>query len=627
MLSTTSETNHLLGLILELLQGSSEVINFKTELNELLLDKEQYAHIRFLSYQSLSDISSWDYKQAFNQLLSQKDKVALELASRMVEKQGVTAFDRVTIQALLQYLSKLYPNSETESSSRSRVIGSKYFITQLITSFGMTDIKWFLNKLSKDIKCICEPDRHYHCYCKNGISKIIGRLLDRLFELDENFQDAELIWAWTKDLKFSDTISKEQSNSVRILHYNDSLRQKIQSMAFNNVNTQKEILDLRRYFSGYSYGHSGLHLSQKDILKLSDESFSLNNQALWGAFFHMHDIYNKEKGIDKLRSKMRVQASQKPEFMHEWAMKERSSREHLKRERRPRFRFERTRKSKQKKIVAKNLEHLKENRSLIESGQHMGWLRLFADHYLTEPNTVLEHVDDIDLPERALRNCVPFLEPSIPTLSELSQLASQSRRPEIIRILHAACLAIFRETGTLRSLSKMILQALKTDINMHYSDISQEESDAFESEVNRYLFITEKDLEEFVRTYIEPQLNVEGGHYSNVDWLRYKPEFTQLKSHLPIEWLIKFPNLRIHDVSTLFNLCVEFGDKHKLKKLINKRCNEIYKTPPITEEDLKKKEFWFIRSFFLLAMVMNMSGKNFDNALTHFSLLKILQVD
>lgn len=600
ILSTCSGTSqsHLLGLLLELLLGSSIVDNFETELDELLLNNNQSSHIRLLSHRNLVHIKSRDHKLPFNKLLNQKSEDSLIISSEMVEDLGVATFGKKLVQSLLQALANLYQLPDDTRKSRTTTIGSKYFITQLINSFSLADTKWFLDTITQDIKCTCDAKKDFQCHCKNGISKIVGRLLDRLFELDTKSLDATQVWRWTKKLQFNNHISSAQSYSVNTLQLEDRLRQTIQLLAFEPCNNREDILKQRRYFSSFSHGHSGLSLSQSDIKRLVDEAFVSDNVALWGCFYYSHNPYEKEKGTDRHRADMRLQASQKQAFMYEWAKQERSSKHYIKRDRISDSQSQRRRKTKQNKIRTQNRIDLEANRIAIESGRHWGWLKLFADYYLNDPEKLADHVDDPDLPEKALRNCISFIEASIPTLSDIAELECENKRFNVVIILHAACLAIFRDTGTIATLSKLVLQALKTDVNVSYTGVQNEERNAFESEVNHCLFKSDTDIEEFVRTYIEPQLGKEGAQYTKAEWLRYKPEFASLRSSLALEWLRKYPNMSLSDAGTLFNLCAEFGNPSELRELIEQRCREIFSIQSTIPERQKEKEFWFIRSFF-----------------------------
>jgi hypothetical protein len=84
-----------------------------------------------------------------------------------------------------------------------------------------------------------------------------------------------------------------------------------------------------------------------------------------------------------------------------------------------------------------------------------------------------------------------------------------------------------------------------------------------------------------------------------VDWLRYKPEFTFLKSHLPLEWLMQFPNMPLNALDSLFSLSAEYGNQQVLKDLIGGRCRYL-STGPLTPEGEELRKFWLIRSFFFI---------------------------
>ncbi|MGA5989252.1 hypothetical protein ACPB4A_26700, partial [Escherichia coli] len=76
---------------------------------------------------------------------------------------------------------------------REITIGDRYFIKNFIINLDYELVVNLLDKLSHDLYCTCKKE-HYDCYCRTGISKMIGVLLDRYFELETNSYDPQKIW-------------------------------------------------------------------------------------------------------------------------------------------------------------------------------------------------------------------------------------------------------------------------------------------------------------------------------------------------------------------------------------------------------------------------------------------------
>src|SRR5690606_7639346 len=228
----------------------------------------------------------------------------------------------------------------------------------------------------------------------------------------------------------------------------------------------------------------------------------------------------------------------------------------------------------------------------------------FANLTLHRPERIKEEFDDINLVKTSLKNCLPFIESYVPSLSELAkaQCSSTSYHSEVI--LYAACVQIFREHGSLEGIKLELLQALRTGIDMHHRAVSNEERDVLKIEVDRIIFPDSKSRLQFIKDYIEPQLTYNDCKYTQVSWLRYDDTFKEFQTSLPLEWLSKYSNISIDTTKILFDLSAQFCDKDKLKDLIVERCDELNKQLKKTTSNFEDQNsvliFWFIRAFFFL---------------------------
>ncbi|MFX5701019.1 hypothetical protein ABTE07_19310, partial [Acinetobacter baumannii] len=182
---------------------------------------------------------------------------------------------------------------------------------------------------------------------------------------------------------------------------------------------------------------------------------------------------------------------------------------------------------------------------------------------------------DENLVRNALKNCLPFIQSHVPSLSELAkaQCSSISYHSEVI--LYAACIQIFREHGSIEGVQLELLKALRTGIDMHYSAVSNEERDALKNEVDRILFPDSKSRLQFIKDYIEPQLTYSGCQHTQVSWLRYSDTFKEFQATLPLEWLHQYQDISIETTKTLFDLSAQFCDRNELNKLIVLRCEQL----------------------------------------------------
>tara|TARA_R110002167_G_scaffold366388_1_gene595663 strand:- start:510 stop:4526 length:4017 start_codon:yes stop_codon:yes gene_type:complete len=596
LIANKTRTSHLPELLLELLQSSNVNSMFEGVLESIALDSEISLSRRQLACINLVLIDDRNHCAAFDALLNEGGYDAINLATELVNKLSAKHFGRARLLSLLRAQSLLYSSSRVPLQRSTK---SKYFIKQMIGSFDDIEVvSGLLDELTKDLKCTCNAEHDFQCVCRGGVSKIIGRLLDRYFEIVNAPFDPVLVWTWMKALIFHSRPARDSSHAVSTLQSDDSLRQAIQLIAFKGLSDPDEIWNQRCYFLS-NHGHSGLFFQQADYLNIVGHAFITGNPVLWRTFYQDHSRYTQQKEPNQLRAIMRIHAGLKAEFMYEWARRTNQTKQQKKTDIIPRYRSDRQRKRRENRIHKENWRHLNNNRSLITEGRHFGWLRLFAENYLHKPGKLPIGVDDSALPETALRNCLPFIEPDLPTLSQLADLSTKNRGRDRVSILQAACLAIFQHSGSLSSISKHSLEVLKADDGVNHLDLDETEKHAFEAELNKCLFKSNADIEAFSRSYIEPQLAVSGDHYVHVDWFRYKPEFKHLCSTLPLEWLMRFPKMPFTAMGNLFSFCAEHGDQKGLKDLISKRCHDI-RNGSLGEVDENERKFWYIRSFFFI---------------------------
>ncbi|HCF7810711.1 TPA: hypothetical protein NIU16_002154 [Klebsiella pneumoniae] len=433
-------------------------------------------------------------------------------------------------------------------------------------------------------------------------------MVDRYFELAQAPFDPVRIWQWISNLNFHHQCQADQSKSVQVLRENETLRQGIIAYVFGPLTDRKEILNLRvEKFAGHLHSHSGLHLWRKDYKFLIDLAFKTDNVDLWASFLVNHQRYKnkEEQGPDDLRAQMRQHALSKPVFMREWARfnngMKLSEQEHLF----WRFRHNRSMKRhdrKRREIHARNIKFVSENKEIIERGRHWGCLVRFAELVLMDPAKIELEFGDEKLVRAALRNCLDFITPEVPTLPELAALQCESKYRHSETVLYAACLEILRAEGNLECVNIELLTALRTNIHMGYNSVSTEERDALQAEVDRLIFPDSESAEKYLRQYVEPQLAQPCPH-PEIWMLSGEEVFCHSRAQLSIEWLRRFTDLSLDSADILFEIAAQYGDREDLKEVITERCSDMMSGwPNLTEnEDIERKRiFWLVREFYFL---------------------------
>ena len=597
LLTGKEENGHLRGLLLELLEGSGAIPQLEPELRVLMLDPDCSTNTRVSAHRCLISMPEHDHAADCKALISEGSKYSLNIAAKLFQTFGVAKLGRGDLLDLFRKSADLYPG---RNDRREREIGSRYFVQQLVRTLDLEDVEWLLGQLTNGLQCTCGAKAAHDCDCRNGVSKIVGFLLDRYFELRNGPYDPAKVWGWIGNLNFHGQMSAERSTAVHVLQTDHQLRQGIQRLVLGHLTDRQEVWDTR--FNSFEFqSHSGLHFRPDDWKAMADYAFETDNPGLWSDFVATHNPHRNadERGPDDLRRHMREQAREKPVFMREWAKRNRAWEASRREWRELRYGPVSRRKRRERVVAEQNAAHFREQRDLIEGGKHWGWLARFGDYYLIQPDKLPEIVEDVKIAENALRNCFGFLKAHVPSLEQLA-LGNGS---QVARVLYAACLVVFRDVGHLGEIDRAVLRAVKTDLG-GYNGVDEEESRQFEEEINRRIFPSHEDIEKFLRAYVEPQLE-QGAEAQHTDagWLQYKEEFAPLRELLPFEWLQSFPVQSLSTMSTLFDLSANYSNRTELQNLIVQRCDEFLTSWPekTDDEDLEKRRiFWFLRHLFFI---------------------------
>lgn len=585
-------------LLLELLKGTDAAEKLTDLLTAILLDSNQDEYQRIRAARVLLGNSTFENKKAFDALLAEGSHQAMEIASELFEFGHEKHFSLNDGNRLLHSISENCFKSGPDSYD---VRTSRYFITLLIRVFDANALVSLLDALSDGLTCSCDTKELYRCDCRYGRSYLIGKLLDRLFELGEHTLNAEQIWGWLQNVRYPYGRSENSSSAILVLQTDDELRRAVHQLAFGKLNDRDVIFNLQ--FSTFSGpGHSGLSFRMGDYEALTDYAFEHDNDLLWSCFIEHHRRYEKKNTQNPYRAHMRKQALEKPAFLKRWALAQRPQNEHFTKSRRRSWRRSaRMRKQDriQNEIRQKNQEHFDENRSQIEAGQHWGWLEIFGRSYLSGHTEALPDMSDEEFHIRALCNSFGFLQPHIPPLEKI---ASEDGRFMIVTVAHAACLAYYRKNGMLSGIERSILEAVRTDANVFYQGGDSEDLSAFRNELEVEIWNTTEDVESFARRYIEPQVANPEREYTQVDWLLSKQQFEPLREKLAIEWMQRYPHMHLNSMSKLFDFAYISSDYEWLETYINNRLADLENMNPTDKQCDRWKaayNFWHLRKFFI----------------------------
>jgi len=594
---------HLRDLILELLAGSPAIKQLKNELRQLALTPDESESTRLLASRCLLESIDHNHHADLAVLIFEASHTSLRMVAEAIETLGLETFKLTYLAGFFRVCTNLYPCHEEH---RERTIGARYFVKRFIAGLDLATIEWLLNELTKDLACKCGK-KAYECDCRNGISKIVGSMLDRYFDLAKPPFDPIRVWRWIGNLNFHENKSADQSKTVQVLQKDDALRQEIIGHVFGKLTDRGQIFQTK--IDKFDWrSHSGLSFHTDDYQFIVDLAFESDNPDLWASFLAHHKFHrNKEsRGTDSLRRHMREQALEKPLFMREWARANSAEAQFQREHGMMRFRHSRRVKRRLRKednIRAANIKYVQNNRELVEGGRHWRCLVRFAELVLMEPDKIEHEFGDETIVRNALRNCLDFIAPHVPDLLGLAKLQCDSKYQHSETILYAACLEIMRFKGNLKDIDLPLLKALRTNISMGYSAVSEEDREPLKTEIDRLIFPDTASAEAFLRQYVEPQLAQSECSHPEVGLLRYDEAFSHSRAALSVEWLRRFDELALGPIDTLFEVAARYGNREDLKKIIAERCTEFmsnWPNPTGSEDIEQKRTFWLVRAWYFL---------------------------
>lgn len=598
ILRDNSNRSNLRGLVVELLSGSGQANLFVDDLSKIVLDQTENEYFRTLCVEAILSAENYNCLNLFNNLVAQAVHSSYELAALLLGSRGVLSFGRELTKDFLNKLAALYP-----AHYIPREYGKREFIKTLIRSFNLEDVQWLLDELSSGITCDCSAKAKYDCECRVGISKVMGALLDRYFELATDPTFPSDIWRWTRNLIFKHSCTPSQSKAVETLRSNNELRRAVHVIALEDPQNPDELFDLRVKLSGRLV-HSGLQFTQDDIDHAVQHAYETKNVLLWGCFYPYHDLYSNQRGPNKLRRIMKLHASENPAFMARLAVIRFHEKNRIVQTKKENYSCVGKWHVKNAKKKADDYSYFIANQELIFSGKHWGWLEYFADYYL-EKDKQITHFDikpDMDFVEGTLINGIASLESDVPSLQEMVDLEINNQSNRVVFVITAAVVAYFRRKNSLVGLTDSVLTAVKIKIT-HVSSMIKDDFERLDAELTRCLFSSDSQKEVFLRLYFEPQLGMLGSHYVSVEWLHTRDEFKSFKKTLPFEWLSQFPNMPFQALETLFAYAVsDYEGRASLLDLIKKRSAEFASSfiGPLTPLQMEQRTFWFIRYFYFV---------------------------
>lgn len=579
------ESNSLRTLLLELLAESQMADDVVAELAAIVENQSEDFSSRMLALTVIPDHKSVDLLHVASELLCEATPSSYELAAIAAKKVGISAFGMSRLTELLGGAATLYPDDY--SSKRIRV--PRYNVSILIRSLGRDDIKPALDSLAGQITCKCGAGENKVCTCRNGISRIIGLVLDQFFNVVLPGEvDAKELYHWVKDLCYSNYNSRP-GKCVSFLLENHDLRRSVQQLYLERAMSQADAYRLvGRLYQGTT--HHGILVQLGDIEALVQFSFERGLNYVWKALHVRHTMHRQPQGPNAIRALQRRHSRQSGEVLRLWASCERDWRQSNHQS--LRWKRRRTKASLSSEVAPDEIKYIRDNIELIEAGRHWNILRAIASDYMYCEAHILSNFDDSETPIRALKNCFTYLAPHVPDLSDFTIRSGN----DVALVLTAGCLAKFRSKESLEDLSPKILQVVRAALHSFPTYADGEQTNLAE-EIDGLIFKSNADVEAFLTKFIVPQLlSVKSGHVP-VEWLKEEKIFSQNNTAFALKWLSDFPFARPVSVESLFKMVVNTSNYDEILPIIEARIADV---PPkkFPFEGLSDAKAWESRMLF-----------------------------
>lgn len=580
-------------LVLELVVSSDAGTMFVPDLERVALAVPLGRGARMDAYATLVEANASRAIALVPVLIAEASSTSLDLAAHAIRELGAARVGLAQLLALLRQAAVLYPTSD----ARDREADHRYFIKTMISSLDAQTLRSALDDLTSGLECTCAPRQRWRCRCRNGISKVVGALLDGYFFIAVGPHEPRRVWRWLRPLHFYHHRNGDSSASVRFLTENHGLRHAVQWLAASGQPTldatQEAVMDV-----WMSTSHAGLHFRADDLAALSTRAKDTRDHFLWQCMLVSHDRYRTGQRANPIRTLQRAQALSDPTLLRIWALRERQMRLARKQDdvglRLRRGRWQR----RDAQVRAHNQNHFLENREAIGNGLFGWWTDYFARMLLLEPDE-LQAMPYGTTPVDALRSCLPQIMGQVPSLRHLSTGTGRG----IAQVLLAHCLVRFRDGAALSEVDPAVLRAAYTESGSWpaFKDNDAEEA-AFDAALEAAVFADPATAGVFVADFIEPALSSTEDRPTKVDWLQRKPVFVDFLAEQPLDWLERYPFMPVNAMEALFEMAVLHGNRARLVALIDARFSDPVadsgEDTPQDQDATRRHRIWALHSFF-----------------------------
>lgn len=574
----------LQALFLELLHGSDAVKYFIPEISNLVVHGSADSLSRNTALDCLLS-SDENIRPVLKELIASGDRHSMLLAAQAFTDAANVVFPEEYFLNFFEQCLKFSPHQRRALLNNDEDISELYYlrISKLIHKKDLC--VRILRHLAQHANCSCALESG-DCQCKDQVTNISTYILDRYVELSNYTLSSDEVWTLIEPMNYRGLEIGRERASYKILANNRELRRDIQGRIFTARLTEADLICI-----DFDKFHPGLRFQEGDSLALFQSAFDTENVLLWDFLIPRIFAYNPENNKEaiEIRSLARKHAQQSAEFLRKWSKSQERRKKIIKEDqirRKLRKRMERRSKVKQSRAV----QHVKSNTQFIESGANYQWIDRITRQYLHYPNEIEEFTYGLINIPVMFENFLTHIETDIPSLEDCATDNLFWKQRAIL----AACLSEFRATGSVTRLNRNFLLIARTQFKS-YNGIDETERSLFQSEVDKAVFATTKDEENFLQSYLAAQLQC-GEISCDFHQLQSLPNSAHHLKTKPALWLEQYPNASEHSQQRLFHLLESYGSKAELIKIIEMKCDQLNSDKDgNTSDDLRR--FWLLQHF------------------------------
>ena len=318
MLRASTSGSPLIDLLLELLVNSGGPLTLLDDIRAIMLNKTADRHTRVWAERAIAKLAGGASSEDMDALVQEASSASLRVATDLLSDAGVGFFTDDAMEAFLRAFISIYPTHRSLRDDSGHM--TSYYLKEVIEQLAPAQAAEQLDRLTAGLACTCgQPE--YDCRCRNGVSKIAGKLLDRYFGATSGPHDPDRVWGWVRSLWYGNHGNADKSAAITAMRGDSELRHQLHRRALANAVGYEAIWDIRWHLDD-SHHHSGLAFCAGDERRMAVFAFETDNAGLWAAFWSRPQSRTETRGPDSFRRHLREQAALKPAFAAEWAKQE-----------------------------------------------------------------------------------------------------------------------------------------------------------------------------------------------------------------------------------------------------------------------------------------------------------------